>query len=162
MGYSGARGGLALGVGGLLLACATQNATSQAMTIAGAAAVVLGASMAADGNCYASGEGSAGVYCSPGLSRGARRTGTGIAVAGAALAGVGYALKPKGPDRMQSLQAPPPSTSSPYRLVRPAPPAPVEGCRSPASASEGAAPDPEDPACPTPAATSPGPSEGLR
>lgn len=157
-----ARGVLALGVGALLGACATQNATSQAMTIAGAAAVVVGASMGSDGNCYGSGEGSAAVYCSPGLSRGARRTGTGIAVAGAALAGVGYALKPKGPDRMQSLQAPPPSTSSPYRLIRPASPAPVKSCQPTESVSEGAAPDPEAPVCPTPEVTSPPPSEGLR
>ncbi len=73
------------------LGCATQQGTSQAMTIAGAAAVVVGASMAANNRCQdvtPEGGGPA-AFCSSGLSRGARNAGTGVAVAGAALAAAG-------------------------------------------------------------------------
>jgi hypothetical protein len=112
--------------GGVLTGCATQRATSQALTIVGAAAVVVGASMAAgDGHCYDSGSpGSPLVHCSPGLSKGARQAGTATAVVGAGLAAAGYALEPKGPDTLQPAQpSAAPVAGSPYRLVRP-PPAP--------------------------------------
>jgi hypothetical protein len=129
----GVRRVLMSGVLGTLLAgcvlggCATQRATSQALTIVGAAAVVVGASMAADGQCYDSGAaGSPQVYCSSGLSKGARRAGTATAVVGAGLAAAGYALEPKGPDTLQSAPRSAATVpGSPYRLIRPPPePAP--------------------------------------
>jgi hypothetical protein len=134
---------LALGA----LGCATQQATSQAMTIAGAAAVVVGASIAADSRCHDVTPGGAGpaAFCSSGLSRGTRNVGTGVAVAGAALAAAGYALQPKGPDRLQGGGNALPVPAGPYRLVRPTPatpeapavPAvaapPKEGCPAPAA-----------------------------
>lgn len=105
------------------LGCATQQATSQAMTIAGAAAVVVGASMAANNRCHdvTPEGGGPGAFCSSGLSRGARNVGTGVAVAGAALAAAGYALQPKGPDRLQGGANALPAPAWPYRLARPAP-----------------------------------------
>jgi hypothetical protein len=115
---------LLLGVASALPGCATQHHTAQALTIAGAAAVVVGASLAADEQCYDAGPGEGGVqaYCAPGLSKGARTAGKGLAVAGVGLAAAGYALKPKGPDRWQR-PAPDPDAvpASPYRLVRPEP-----------------------------------------
>jgi hypothetical protein len=143
---------VALSVGVALSACATQQATSQAMTIAGAAAVVIGASMAADEQCYAAGPGEGGLqgYCSPGLSKGERTAAKGLAAAGVGLAAAGYALKPKGPDRMQRAPADPDAApSSPYRLIR----------REPEPAAQPPAPDegvPSQPA-PTPELTSSGP-----
>lgn len=137
---------VALGVGMALSACATQQATSQAMTIAGAAAVVIGASMAADEQCYSAGPGEGGLqgYCSPGLSKGERTAAKGLAAAGVGLAAAGYALKPKGPDRMQRAPADPDAApASPYRLIRrepepaPEPPATDEAAPSaPAAAPE--------------------------
>jgi hypothetical protein len=115
----GVKGLVVLGVGAVLTGCATQHQTAQALTIVGAAAVVVGASMAADQQCYAGGpEGAAG-YCGPGWSKGARNAGTGVAVAGVGLAAAGYALMPKGPD--VSLPPAPvgPVSAAPYRLVRP-------------------------------------------
>jgi hypothetical protein len=119
--FAGVLGGSILG-GGVLGGCATQSATSQALTIVGAAAVVVGASMAAgDGHCQDSGSpGSPLVHCSPGLSKGARQAGTATAVVGAGLAAAGYALEPKGPDTLQPAQpSAAPVPGSPYRLVRP-------------------------------------------
>lgn len=113
-----------IGVASALPGCATQHDTAQALTIAGAAAVIVGASMAADEQCYNAGPGEGGIraYCAPGLSKGARTAGKGLAVAGVGLAAAGYALKPKGPDRWQRSAPDPDSVpASPYRLVRPAP-----------------------------------------
>ena len=115
----GVKGLVALGVGAALTGCATQSQTAQALTIAGAAAVVVGASMASDQQCYAGGpEGAAG-YCGPGLSKGARSAGTGVAVAGVGLAAAGYALMPKGPDVTLRRAPVGPAPEAPYRLVRP-------------------------------------------
>ncbi len=112
---------VAFGAAVALTGCATQQATSQALTIAGAAAVVIGASMAADEQCYAAGPGEGGVqsYCSPGLSKGGRNVSKGLAVAGVGLAAAGYALEPKGPDRLKRAPANPDAApASPYRLIR--------------------------------------------
>lgn len=133
---------VAFGVWVALTGCATQQATSQAMTIGGAAAVVLGASMAADEQCYAAGPGEGGVqsYCSPGLGPGARTAAKGLAVAGVGLAAAGYALKPKGPDRLQRVPGDPDlAPASPYRLIRPEP-APEGASESPPSEEASAAP----------------------
>jgi hypothetical protein len=71
-------------VGGLGLAgsgCASPAATSRLLTTAGAAAVVVGASLAADSQCYPSPQGAAGpAYCSPGLSKSGRKAATGLAL----------------------------------------------------------------------------------
>lgn len=147
---------LLLAVGSALPGCATQRDTAQALTIAGAAAVLVGASMAADEQCYSAGPGESGVQpdCVPGLSKGARTAGKGLAVAGVGLAAAGYALKPKGPDRMQRPPADPDAVpSSPYRLIR-RDPAPEPSAAAPAAAT--AAPDEAAPAPPSPA---PEPSE---
>lgn len=137
----------------LLGGCATQHQTAQALTIAGAAAVIVGASMAADSACYDPGEGAVDPYCSQRLSKGARNVGKGVAVAGVGLAAAGYALTPKGPDRTQRLRSDPPGAGqrSPYRLIRPEPPPeaagakpePTAACRPEGSAAE----EPSDP-CP--------------
>jgi hypothetical protein len=105
-----------VGVGG----CATQHGTSQALTVAGAAAVVVGASMAADEQCYGSPSGGAAlVDCAANTSTGVRNTGKAIAVAGVGLAAAGYALKPKGPDNLQRVRSDPDAApASPYRLIR--------------------------------------------
>jgi len=135
---------LLLGVASALPGCATQHDTAQALTIAGAAAVLVGASMAADEQCYSAGPGEGGVqaYCAPGLSKGARTAGKGLAVAGVGLAAAGYALKPKGPDRWQRAAPDPDAVpASPYRLVRPEPvPEPLEEPSPEQPAPEGAAP----------------------
>jgi hypothetical protein len=118
----------------LLGGCATQQQTAQALTIAGAAAVIVGASMAADSDCYNPGEGAVEPYCNPRLSKGARNVGKGVAVAGVGLAAAGYALTPRGPDRMRQARSDPPvASSSPYRLIRHEPP------------PEATAPNPADP-----------------
>jgi hypothetical protein len=109
------------GAASALPGCASQHDTAQALTIAGAAAVVLGASMAANEQCYdaAAGEGGLQAYCAPGLSKGARTAGKGLAAAGVGLAAAGYALTPKGPDQWQRPPADPDAIPlSPYRLVR--------------------------------------------
>jgi hypothetical protein len=117
--------GMASGVGILLtLSCATQQQTAQALTIAGAAAVLVGASMAADEQCQAASPGEAG-YCPPGFSEGTRNVGKGLAVAGVGAAAAGYALTPKGPDRRQGVSAAAVAPGSPYRLVRAAPAEPT-------------------------------------
>jgi hypothetical protein len=110
----------AAGVGG----CATQQGTSQALTVVGAAAVVIGASMAADAQCYdGPAEGSALVYCAENTSKGVRNTGKAIAVAGVGLAAAGYALEPKGPDNQRRVRPDPDAApASPYRLIRRDPP----------------------------------------
>jgi hypothetical protein len=115
--------GLALGVAGVG-GCATQHGTSQALTVAGAAAVVVGASMAADEQCYGAPSGGAAlVDCAANTSKGVRNTGTAIAVAGVGLAAAGYALKPKGPDNLQRVRPEPDAApASPYRLIRRDPP----------------------------------------
>lgn len=111
--------GVALGVAGVG-GCATQQGTSQALTVVGAAAVVVGASMAADTQCYgAASEGPASVDCARNTSKGVRNAGKGLAVAGVGLAAAGYALKPKGPDNMQRARPDPDAApASPYRLIR--------------------------------------------
>jgi len=89
---------------GLVLAsgsagCATQSSAAQALAIVGTAAVIVGAAMADGSDCYQDPQGTSGpeVYCSPGLSKGARKAGTAIAAAGVGAAAAGYALQPKGP-----------------------------------------------------------------
>jgi hypothetical protein len=112
-----------LGLGLLGSGCATQQSTAQALAIAGTAAVIIGASLAADGDCSESLEAGGFGYCSPGLSRGTRRAGTALALAGVGAAAAGYALQPKGPDR--TLPAPAPlAPNQRYRLIRSAPPEP--------------------------------------
>ena len=140
------------GAGVLTSGCATQQSTAQALTIAGAAAVLVGASLAADNNCYASAEGAAGAYCSPGLSKGTRRAGTAVALAGVGVAAAGYALQPKGPDR-RSLPAPAPrAPTEPYRLIRTSAPgtAPQPGPAQEEDPSDPSEPDPSDPSDPDP------------
>jgi hypothetical protein len=134
------------GAGALTSGCATQQSTAQALTIAGAAAVLVGASLAADNNCYASPEGGPATYCSSGLSKGTRRAGTGLALAGVGAAAAGYALQPKGPDR-RSLPAPAPrAPTEPYRLIRTTP---AQEDPSDPSEPEPSDPDPSDPSEPT-------------
>ena len=145
----GVKGLVALGVGATLTGCATQYQTAQALTIAGAAAVVIGASMAADQQCYALGpEGAAG-YCGSGWSKGARDAGKGVALAGVGLAAAGYALMPKGPDVTLRPARVGPVLAVPHRLVRqgvlpeaaPEPsPELAPGC--PAGTASAAAPEP--------------------
>jgi hypothetical protein len=145
------------GAGALTSGCATQQSTAQALTIAGAAAVLVGASLAADNNCYASMEGAAGTYCSSGVSTGTRRAGTAVALAGVGVAAAGYALQPKGPDR-RSLPAPAPrAPTEPYRLIRssasaaPRPGAVAQEDPDPSEPepSDPSDPDPSDPSEPT-------------
>jgi hypothetical protein len=124
---------MAFGVGALLTAgCATQQQTAQALTVGGAAAVLVGASMAADEQCYAAGSGEGGLAgdCVSGFSKGTRTAGKGLALAGVGVAAAGYALTPKGPDRRQptASQTVP---NSPYRLIRSAPPEPETSAASP-------------------------------
>lgn len=115
--------------------CATRQGTAQAMTVAGAAAVIVGASLAADNACAgATDDGGAFVHCSSRVSPGVRRAGTAMAIAGAGVAAAGYALQPKGPDRLVPARpsALPPPALSP-RLVRPAAAAAAPGPASEAS-----------------------------
>jgi hypothetical protein len=120
--------------------CATQHQTAQALTIAGAAAVIVGASMASDSDCQDPGEGAVEVYCGPRLSKAGRNVGKGVAVAGVGLAAAGYALQPKGPDRMRGPRSDPSGEPpSPYRLIRRDPP--PEPVAPEAAASEAAAPE---------------------
>jgi hypothetical protein len=142
------------GAGALTSGCATQQSTAQALTVAGAAAVLVGASLAADNNCSASAEGATGSYCSSGLSKGTRQAGTAVALAGVGVAAAGYALQSKGPDQ-RSLPAPAPrAPTAPYRLIRttPAQEDPADPA-DPTDPSDPSAPDPsdpEDPAFPDP------------
>jgi hypothetical protein len=122
---AGRRAGSVVAAGSVLVAalalggCATQHQTAQALTIAGAAAVIVGASLAADSNCYDTGEGPVEAYCTGRASKSARNVGKGVAVAGVGLAAAGYALTPRGPDRMRRVRSDPPQApSSPYRLIR--------------------------------------------
>jgi hypothetical protein len=103
---------------GFLSGCATQASTAQALAIAGTAAVIIGASLAADGNCSEAIEAAGLGYCSPGLSRGSRHAGTAVAFAGLGVAAAGYALQPNGPDRSRRPAAAPLAPSQPYRLIR--------------------------------------------
>jgi hypothetical protein len=154
----------------LLSGCATQHGTAQALTIAGAAAVIVGASIASDSECYEDPEGGGG-YCSPSLSRGTRRAGTALAVAGAGAAAVGYALQPKGPDRLQRAPANLPAPAAPYRLIRPVSPEPEvppePNAATPEAASclpspEGSTPDaPGGPCGPASEASVPEPSSAA-
>jgi hypothetical protein len=114
-------------VGSLGFGCASQASTAQALAIAGTAAVIVGASLAADNDCTeaAEGAGSPVVYCSPGLSKSTRKAGTAVAVAGAGVAAAGYALQPKGPDGLHRPAPAPRAPTQPYRLIRKAPPEPV-------------------------------------
>jgi hypothetical protein len=107
---------------GILPGCASQQTTAQALTVVGAAAVMVGASLASDDQCYDGGSGSEGpmVYCSPSLSRSGRKVATGVAAAGVGLAAAGYALTPKGPDQFHRPPAAP-VPGSQYRLIRATP-----------------------------------------
>jgi hypothetical protein len=147
------RGFVAVGVnlllGSGLLGCASQQQTAQALTIAGAAAVIVGASMAADEQCYdaAPGEGGGNGYCTHGYGKSTRNAGKGLAAAGVGLAAAGYAMTPKGPDRMRGPAVIPSEPVSPYRLIRRDPPpeeaasAESAGVRSESAPSAGISPD---------------------
>jgi hypothetical protein len=137
--------------------CATQESTAQALAIAGTAAVIVGASMAADGGCYAAAEEGPAAYCSSGLSKSTRQAGTAVAVAGVGVAAAGYALQPKGPDRLHRPAPAPRAPTQPYRLIRTpvAEPEPSEPDPSEPDPSDPA--DPSDPTEPEPEqVTSPG------
>lgn len=157
---------------GLLLAsssvgCATQSSTAQALAIVGTAAVIVGASMADGDDCYQDPQGSSGpeVYCSPGLSKGARKAGTALAVAGVGTVAAGYALQPNGPDRRTRAATAPRAPTQPYRLIRQAPPepepapppasTPSEPAASEPAASEAAASEPAAPSQPAPSSPEP-------
>jgi hypothetical protein len=150
--------GVAIGWSVLWLAggssgCATQQASAQALTIAGAAAVMVGASMASDTQCASAGDvGGPSVYCAPSSSREVRHAGTALAVAGVGAAAAGYALMPRGPDRVQV--APAVAAGSSYRLIR-ATPAP-----GPSSAEGSEAASPEE-RCASSGNASPGASTGA-
>jgi hypothetical protein len=130
---------LAFGLVSFLGGCATQSATSQALTVGGAAAVVVGASLASDAQCFDLGPGQGGSgYCAPGPSRGGRQAGTALAVAGAGVAAAGYALAPKGLDiKLPARTKQAPSTPTTFHLVRrePLPLVPAEA--RPAAATPG-------------------------
>jgi hypothetical protein len=122
--------------------CATQASTAQALAIAGTAAVIIGASLAADGDCSETIEAGGFGYCSPGLNRGTRHAGTAVAFAGLGVAAAGYALQPNGPDRSRR---PAPAALAPtqsYRLIRTTPPERDPSEQEPASET-GVAPDVE-------------------
>jgi hypothetical protein len=157
---------------GLVLAsgsagCATQSSTAQALAIAGTAAVIVGAAMASGGDCYQDPQGSYGpeVYCSPGLSKGARKAGTAIAAAGVGAAAAGYALQPKGPDRRNKAATAPRAPTQPYRLIRQTPPQPepepevaagaAPANAAPANAAAVSSPAPNSAAASSPSASSP-------
>jgi hypothetical protein len=165
---SGSLGWFLLGTavpGTALTGCASQQATAQALTVVGAAAVVVGASMAADEQCYAASEsgGGPGAYCSPALSSGGRKVATGVAVAGVGLAAAGYALTPKGPDRFRPAQSDP-ALPPTYRLIRAAPealPAPEGGSSEPREASAPPSPIVPSASCVAPATLAPAaPAQG--
>jgi hypothetical protein len=127
------------------------------LTTAGAAAVIVGASLAADNQCYPSAQGAGPAYCSPGLSKSGRKAATGLAIAGVGAAAAGYALQPKGPDQLAPAPAPRAPTS-PYRLIRKAPPAVTAEAEAGASEVTAPAPatlDPEISAGTPPEATTP-------
>ncbi len=149
------------GVAGPLSGCATQRATSQALTVGGAAAVAVGASLASSTQCYdaALGQGGGAFTCASGGGRGARQAGTALALAGVGAAAAGYALEPKGPDvaRRPGRAAPAaftlsrlprrdpdPAAFEPYRLPRRDPePPPAEAEGAPAGeAAPAPAPEP--------------------
>ena len=138
---------------GLVLAsssagCATQSSTAQALAIVGTAAVIVGAAMADGDDCYQDPQGTSGpeVYCSPGLSKGARKAGTAIAVAGVGAAAAGYALQPKGPDRRSTAASAPRAPTQPYRLIRQTPPEPEPTPALPGAAAAAAPSAPVSPA----------------
>lgn len=146
--------GWAVAIGALAsTGCATRAATASVLTTAGAAAVIVGATMAADTHCYQSSHGAGGAYCSPGLSKGTRNAGTALAIAGVGAAAAGYALQPRGPDQLGPAPSPRAPTR-PYRLLRrPVVPATTPSAGSPAATVEaGVAADPElgEPAAPEP------------
>jgi len=147
-----------LGAGLLGSGCATQESTAQALAIAGTAAVIVGASLAADGNCYDPAETAGTVYCSSGLSKGTRKAGTAVALAGVGVAAAGYALQPKGPDRLRRPAPAPRAPTQPYRLVRtvsaePDPSEPDPSEPGPSDPSEPA--EPSDPSEPEPEQVAP-------
>jgi len=134
-----------LGLGILSSGCATQASTAQALAIAGTAAVIIGASLAADGDCSETMEAGGFGYCSPGLNSASRHAGSAVAFAGLGVAAAGYALQPNGPDRSRrpapAALAPTPS----YRLIRTSPPEPdpseLEGALEAAPSDVEAAPE---------------------
>jgi len=148
--------------------CATQSSTAQMLAIAGTAAVIVGAAMADGGDCYQDPQGAYGpeVYCSPGLSKGARKAGTAIAAAGVGAAAAGYALQPKGPDRRNKAATAPMAPTQPYRLIRQTPPEPepapevaAPAVAAPANAATGSSPAPASSTAPGPAPESAAPSQ---
>jgi hypothetical protein len=149
---------------GLVLAsgsagCATQSSTAQALAIVGTAAVIVGAAMADGSDCYQDPQGASGpeVYCSPGLSKGARKAGTAIAAAGVGAAAAGYALQPRGPDRRNPAATAPRAPTQPYRLIRQTPPeqfaAPAPAAPANSAAASGS--EPSGPAAPSPSPNAP-------
>jgi pilus assembly protein FimV len=144
--------GSALWLAGGLSGCASQQASAQALTIAGAAAVMVGASMASDTQCANAGDvGGPAVYCAPSKSSGARHAGTALAAAGVGVAAAGYALMPRGPDRLQA--APASAAGSSYRLIRATPsPGSAEG------STDGSEAVPPESRCPSSGNASPGAS----
>jgi hypothetical protein len=142
------RGFVAVGVSAGLSGCASQHQTAQALTIVGAAAVVVGASMASDEQCYETGPGEGGGngYCSAGYSKATRNTGKGLAAAGVGLAAAGYAMTPKGPDRTRAVSRAPVDPVSPYRLIRRDPP-PEQAAAAPEAAPAGAGASAEPVVC---------------
>lgn len=149
------------GLAGISLAstgCATRDATSSVLTTAGAAAVIVGATMAADTHCYQSSHSAGGAYCSPGLSKSTRNAGTALAIAGVGAAAVGYALQPRGPDQLGPAPSPRAPTR-PYRLLR-RPVEPEPGGSAPAGAATAggaAATSPETAVAPAPESAAPEP-----
>ena len=149
--------------------CATQSSTAQALAIVGTAAVIVGAAMADGSDCHEDPQGSSGpeVYCPPGPSKGARKAGTALAVAGVGAAAAGYALQPKGPDRRNQAATAPRAPTQPYRLIRQTPPEPDPAPPEAATPSAPAAPEAaaSDPANalsqPAPAPISPEPSSPV-
>jgi hypothetical protein len=123
-----------LGLGLLGSGCASRDATASLLTTAGAAAVIVGVSMAADTQCHPARQGSGPAYCSSGLSKGTRNAGTALAIAGVGAAAAGYALQPKGPDQQHPASAPRAPTR-PYRLLR-RPEVASAGASDPATAPE--------------------------
>jgi hypothetical protein len=152
--------GASMGWAALLLAagawsCATQQGTAQALTVGGAAAVMVGASLASSSQCASTASvGGPAVYCPPRSSSGARSAGTALAAAGVGLAAAGYALRPKGPDRVRAAVAAAPGSS--WRLVRATP---AQG--SAEGATDGSEGTPAEERCAPAEEGSPGASAGA-
>jgi hypothetical protein len=142
-----------LGLGLVSSGCANRSASATALTAVGAAAVIVGASLAADNDCNHSPNAAGPPHCSPGLSKSTRNAGTALAVAGVGAAAAGYALQPKGPDQLGAAPAPRAPTQ-PYRLIRRAPPAPAAEPAVPEVASPAPAPEASTGATTEPAPTS--------